>query len=35
VTAVEVRLSNRPSEWQRTYEALRVATRKIAVTAAE
>jgi formate dehydrogenase major subunit len=35
VTAVEVRLSNQKSEWQRSYEALREATRKVAVTAAE
>jgi formate dehydrogenase major subunit len=35
VTAVQVRLSNQKSEWQRDYEALREATRKVAVTAAE
>src|SRR5687767_12251490 len=35
VTAVQVRLSNQKSEWQRGYEALREATRKVAVTAAE
>ena len=35
VTAVEVRLSNRPSEWQESYAKLREATRRIAVTAAE
>ncbi|MGH8734948.1 MAG: molybdopterin oxidoreductase family protein, partial [Burkholderiales bacterium] len=35
VTAVEVRLSNQKSEWQRDYEALREATRKVGVTAAE
>jgi formate dehydrogenase major subunit len=35
VTAVEVRLSNQQSEWQRSYEELREATRKIATTAAE
>lgn len=35
VTAVRVRLSNQKSEWQRSYEALREATRKVAVTAAE
>jgi formate dehydrogenase major subunit len=35
VTAVQVRLSNQRSEWQRSYEALREATRKIAVPAAE
>jgi formate dehydrogenase major subunit len=35
VTAVEVRLSNQKSEWQRGYEALREATRKVGVTAAE
>ena len=35
VTAVEVRLSNRPSEWQESYSKLREATRRIAVTAAE
>jgi NADH:ubiquinone oxidoreductase subunit E len=35
VTAVQVRLSNQKSEWQRSYEALREATRKVAVTAAE
>ena len=34
VTAVQVRLSNQKSEWQRDYEALREATRKVAVTAA-
>ena len=28
-------LSNQKSEWQRDYEALREATRKVAVTAAE
>jgi formate dehydrogenase major subunit len=35
VTAVQVRLSNQKSEWQRDYEALREATRKLPVTAAE
>ena len=35
VTAVDVRLSNRPSEWQESYAKLREATRRIAVTAAE
>ena len=35
VTAVEVRLSNQQSEWQRSYDELREATRKIATTAAE
>ena len=35
VTAVQVRLSNQKSEWQRDYEALREATRKVGVTAAE
>ncbi|MGH6894084.1 MAG: molybdopterin dinucleotide binding domain-containing protein, partial [Dongiaceae bacterium] len=35
VTAVEVRLSNRPSEWQRAYGELREATRKIGAAAAE
>jgi formate dehydrogenase major subunit len=35
VTAVEVRLSNQKSEWQRNYDVLREATRKVAVTAAE
>jgi formate dehydrogenase major subunit len=31
VTAVQVRLSNQKSEWQRSYDALREATRKVAV----
>jgi formate dehydrogenase major subunit len=35
VTAVQVRLSNQRSEWQRSYEELREATRKVAATAAE
>jgi formate dehydrogenase major subunit len=35
VTAVEVRLSNQQSEWQRSYSQLRDATRRIATTAAE
>ena len=35
VTAVQVRLSNQRSEWQRSYEELREATRKVAVPAAE
>jgi formate dehydrogenase major subunit len=35
VTAVEVRLSNQRSEWQRSYAELREATRKVAATAAE
>ncbi|HJR23823.1 MAG TPA: formate dehydrogenase subunit alpha [Dongiaceae bacterium] len=34
VTAVQVRLSNQKSEWQRDYEALREATRKLPVTTA-
>jgi formate dehydrogenase major subunit len=35
VTAVQVRLSNQKSEWQRYYDALREATRKVAAPAAE
>ncbi len=35
VTAVQVRLSNQQSEWQRSYGLLRDATRRIATTAAE
>jgi formate dehydrogenase major subunit len=35
VTAVQVRLSTQKSEWQRSYDALREATRKVAATAAE
>jgi formate dehydrogenase major subunit len=35
VTAVQVRLSNQKSEWQRSYEELREATRRVAAPAAE